>query len=75
MYPKKKNVNLCTNKNRIKNVNKKHFRKKKNLVFTKVFNFLGGRFELTHAFSHYCLSFLDFFAKLCISANLLRQFD
>jgi hypothetical protein len=34
------------------------------LVFIGVFNFLWGILELTHAFSHYSLPFLDFFGQV-----------
>jgi hypothetical protein len=56
----KENVKPCTTR-----IDKKKSKHKKNLeniksylVFTRVFNFLGGRPKLTYAFSHSCLPFL-----------------
>jgi hypothetical protein len=34
------------------------------IFLIRVFNFLKGRLELTHAFSHSYLSFLDFFDQV-----------
>jgi len=45
-------------------VKKKCEQKKNYLVFIGVFNFLGGTFEITHAFSNSCLPFLDFFGHI-----------
>jgi hypothetical protein len=58
------NVKLCKVKIE-KNVNTKKSRKMKFYnVFTRVFNFLKGRPEFTHVFSHSCLPFIDFFGQL-----------
>jgi hypothetical protein len=38
-------------------------KKKGYLVFTKIFNFLGGRSELTHAFFHSFPPFPDFLGQ------------
>jgi hypothetical protein len=38
--------------------------KQKNDIFTRVFNFLGGRPKLGHAFSHSCLPFPNFFGQV-----------
>ncbi len=58
-----------------KNVNKNIYLRKIKiyLVFTRILNFLGGKLELTHAFSHFYLTFLKFLAKLCTFANHLGQ--
>jgi hypothetical protein len=33
-------------------------------MFIIIFNFFGGRFELTHVLSHSCPPFLDFFGQV-----------
>jgi len=52
----KKNVRLCKVR-----IEKNCEKKKKNFVFIGLVNFLGGTFEVTHAFSHSCLPFLNVF--------------
>jgi len=48
-----------------KNVHIKKFKKLKiYFVYTGIFNFWEGRLEFTHAFSHSCLPFLDFWGQV-----------
>jgi hypothetical protein len=37
-----------------------------NLVFTRVFNFLGGKFASQQATSHSCLPLLSFFVQVMV---------
>jgi hypothetical protein len=58
----------------VKNVHIKESKKLKiYLIFIKVVKFWRGKSKFTHVFSHFCLPFPDFFAKVCTFANFYEQ--